>query len=165
MKNGLRLTLMITRALFLVLGLLLTACVPQKPYYEFGVCLKDADDLAVLKTVVTRVAAQYGAAVDDYSMSADNDLKALDSPIAHEQLLALLVEDKRWLSKSGVIMINNIGASSPTSVGISMFRNNDLLGSNRNTRYLRRDLITASSSQWKIIDAPSSDGTYLECDE
>ncbi len=62
-------------------------------------------------------------------------------------------------------MINNIGASSAMSVGVSMFRNNDLLGSDTKTDNLRRDLIATASGRWKIIDAPSSDGTYHECVE
>lgn len=111
------------------------------------------------------MATQYAATVDDYSKSANRDLKALGSPFATQHLLALLIEDDRWRSETGPIMINNIGRSSEKSVGVSMFRNNDLLGSDNNTENLRRDLISTASRRWKIIDAPSSDGTYHECDE
>lgn len=156
---------MTARALLFVPALLLTACASQRPYDEIGICLTDADDLAALKAVVTQVATHYGATVDDYSKSASRDLKALDSPVATEHLFALLVEDTRWWPEAGVVMINNIGASSAKSVGVSMFRNNDLLGSDSNTENLRRDLISAASGRWKIIDAPSSDGTYHECGE
>lgn len=156
---------MTARALLFVPALLLTACASQRPYDEFGICLTDTEDLADLKAVVTQVAAHYGFTVDDYSESVSRDLTALDSPIATEQLFALLVEDTRWLSEAGLVMINNIGAASAKSVGVSMFRNEDLLGSNSNTENLRRDLISAASGRWKIIDAPSLDGTYRECVE
>ena len=156
---------MTARALLFVPALLLTACASQRPYDEFGVCLTDTEDLAAMKAIVTQVAAHYGSTVDDYSKSVSRDLKALDSPIATEHLFALSLENTRWRSESGQVMINNIGAASQKSVGVSMFRNNDLLGSNSNTENLRRDLIAAASSRWKIIDAPSSDGTYHECVE
>lgn len=156
---------MTARALFFVPALLLTACASQRPYAEFGVCLEDTEDLAALKAVVTQVAAHYGSTVDDYSKSVIRDLKSLDSPIATEHLFALLVEDTRWRSEAGLVMINNIGAASAKSVGVSMFRNTDLLGSDSNTENLRRDLVSAASGRWEIIDAPSSDGTYHECVE
>ncbi|GEM_PF-2611287 len=156
---------MTARALLFVPALMLTACASQTPYDEIGICLTDADDLVGLKTVVTQSAARYGATVDDYSKSASRDLKALNSPIATEHRLALLVEDTSWWPESGVVMINNIGRSSAKFVGVSMFRNNDLLGSDYNTENLRRDLISAISGRWKIIDAPSSDGSYHECVE
>lgn len=117
-----------------------------------------------LKEVVTQVAADYGSLVKDYSKSASRDLKALDSPIATEHLFALLVEDTRLRSEAGPVMINNLGAAA-NSVGVSMFRNNDLLGSDSNTENLRRDLISAASGHWKIIEDSSSDGTYHECVE
>ncbi|WP_375289903.1 hypothetical protein [Qipengyuania sp.] len=154
---------MTARTLLFGSALLLTACASQRPYDEFGVCLTNTEDLAVLKAVATRVATHYGSTVDDYSNLARRDLQALDSPIATEHLFALLMEDTRWRSEAGLVMINNIGAASAKSVGVSMFRNDDLLGSDSNTQNLRRDLISVVSSRWKIIDAPSSDGSYHEC--
>ncbi|MFK4002681.1 hypothetical protein [Qipengyuania sp. NPDC077563] len=156
---------MTARALLFVPVLLLTACAAHRPYDEFGICLTDTEDLTALKSVVTQVAARYGSTTDDYSKSASRDLEALDSPIAKEHLFALVVEDTRWRSESGPVMINNIGAASAKSVGVSMFRNNDLLGSDSDTGNLRRDLFSAASSRWKIVDAPSPDGTYHECVE
>ena len=156
---------MTARALLFAHALLLTACGSQRPYDEFGVCLTGTEDLAALKAVITQVAAHYGSTVDDYSRSVSRDLKTLDSSIATEHIFALLVEDTRWRSEAGLVMINNIGATSGKSVGVSMFQNNDLLGSNSNTENLRGDLISAVSGRWKIIDAPSSDGTYHECVE
>ena len=156
---------MTARALLFLPAFLLTACASQRPYDEFGVCLTDTEDLAALKAIVTQVAAHYGFTVDDYAKSVSRDLKALDSPIAPEHLFALLLEDTRWRSEGGPVMINNIGAASAKSVKVSMFRNNDLLGSDNNTENLHRDLMSAASGRWKIIDAPSSDGTYHECVE
>lgn len=153
------------RALLIASALLLTACGSQRPYNEIGICLTDVGELAQLKTVITRVATQYGSEVDEYSNSASRDLKALDSPIAIEHLFALFLEDPRWQSQAGPVMVNNIGASSAKSVGVSMFRNGDLFGSDRNTERLHHDLISAVSAQWKIIEAPSSNGTYDECFE
>ena len=156
---------MIARALLFAPVLLITACASQTPYYEIGICLTNPDDFAALKEAVAQVASRYGLTIDDYSESASRDLEALDSSIATEQLFALYLEDPRWGSEAGTVMINNIGASSAMSVGISMFRNNDLLGSDTKTDNLRRDLIATASGRWKIIDAPSSDGTYHECVE
>ena len=156
---------MTARALLFIPALLLTACASQRPYDEFGICLTDTDDLASLKAVVSQVAAHYGSTTHDYSNSARRDLSALDSPLAKQHLFALLVEDTRWPSEAGLVMINNIGAASAKSVGVSMFRNNDLLGSDSNTENLRRDLFLAASTRWKIVDAPSSDGSYHECVE
>lgn len=156
---------MTARALLLASALLLTACGSQSPYDEIGICLTDLDELAQLKTVITQVASRYGSEIDDYSISASRDLQALDSPVANEHLFALFLEDPRWQSQAGPVMINNIGASSPKSVGVSMFRNSDLFGSDRNTERLRRDLISTISARWKTFDAPSSDGTYYECVE
>jgi hypothetical protein len=119
--------------------------------------------MGALKASVARVASRYGLTVDDYSKTAISDLTALDSPIANEHLFALMLEDPRWQSESGPVLINNIGAASAKFVGVSMFRNDDLLGSDNNTDNLRRDLISAASARWKIIDRPSADGTYNEC--
>jgi len=156
---------MTASALLFVPAFLLTACASQRPYDEFGICLTDTEELPDLKAVVTQVAGHYGSTVTDYSESVSSDLKALGNPIATEHLFALLVEDTRWLSEAGLVMINNVGAASAKSVGVSMFRNKDMLGSNGNTDNLRRDMISAASGRWKIIDAPSSDGTYHECVE
>lgn len=156
---------MMARAFLFVPVLLLTACASQRPYDEFGICLTNTEDLAALNAIVTQVAADYGSLVNDYSKSASRDLKALDSPIATEHLFALLVEDTRWRSEAGPVMINNLGAASAKSVRVSMFRNNDLLGFDSNTENLRRDLISATSGRWKVIDDSSSDGTYHECVE
>lgn len=154
---------MIARTFLSVPALLLTACASQTPYDEIGICLNDTDDLVALKEAVTQVASRYGLTIDDYSESASRDLEALDSPIVTEHLFALFLEDPRWGSEAGPVMINNLGASSATSVGVSMFRNNDLLGSDTNTDNLRRDLISTASRRWRIIDGQSSDGTYDEC--
>ena len=156
---------MTARVLLFLPALLLTGCASPRPTDEFGICLAGTEDLAALKAVVTQVGAHYRSTVNDYSKQASRDLKALDSPIATEHLFALLVEDTRWRSKAGLVMINNIGTASAKSVGVYMFRNKDLLGSDSNTENLRGDLISAASGSWKIIDAPSSDGTYHECGE
>ena len=163
--NQLKVETMIARALLFASALLITACAAQRPYDEIGICLTNTDDLAALKEAVSQVASRYELTIVDYSESASRDLEALDSTIATKHLFALFLEDPRWGSEAGPVMINNFGASSAMSVGVSMFRNNDLLGSDINTEKLRRDLIATASSRWRIIDAPSSDGTFHECVE
>lgn len=156
---------MTARAFLFAPAIVLTACASQTPYDEVGICLTDVSEMGALKAAVARVASRYGLTVDDYSKTASSDLAALDSPIATEHLFALILEDPRWRSEAGPVMINNIGAPSAKFVGVSMFRNDDLLGSDNNNDNLRRDLISAASTRWKIIDQPSADGTYNECAE
>ena len=141
------------------------ACTSQRPYDEIGVCLTDASELDDLKGQVVHLASRHETRVNDYSASAKRDLKALNSSIATENLFALLIEDERWFSKAGVVMINNFGGATDRFVGVSMFKNDALLGSDRNTDALRRDIIETVSARWRIIDAPSADGSYSECEE
>jgi hypothetical protein len=155
--------LMITRSFALCVGLLLSACTSQSPSIEFGVCLDDTEELTELKSLVGRTAAKYELEVDDYSQSVKSDLEALDSPLASTDLLALHLEDTRWRSETGQVMIDNIGRFAPTAVGVSMFKNDALLGNDQNAAAFRNDFVSAASARWKIIDASSSDGTYHEC--
>jgi hypothetical protein len=138
---------MTARAILFAPALLLTACASQTPNHQVEFCFTDTHDFGLLKAAVTQMASRYGLTVDDYSESVSRDLKALDSPIATEHLFALLLDDPRWQSEAGPVMINNIGASSAKSVGVSLIRNSDLLGSDDNTESLHHDLISAASAR------------------
>lgn len=145
---------MTARSFFLSSVLLLAACSSQAPYDELGICLADTEDLNELKFLANRLASTCELELDDYFSSVKRDLETLDGPLASEHLFALPLEDPRWQSQTGLVMINNIGTSSPKAVGVSLFRNDALLGSNQNTELFRRDFVAVVSARWKTIDTP-----------
>ncbi len=83
-----------------------------------------------------------------------NDLEALESPLARQPIVYIVIEDDDWFPESGPIMVNNIGASAPREVGVSFFRSSSWLGSDGMTDEITQDVVDALSRSWTLTDYP-----------
>lgn len=63
------------------------------------------------------------------------------------------MEDDRWLSNSGIVMANNVGATDPRNVHVSFFRNGSLFGSDSKTEAVADDILSAMREKWTLLDS------------
>jgi len=138
----------------IIVSVALAGCSAQYPFDGVRFCLSSMDEAAELKAILGNVSEKHGLSLVDESMNVQNDLETLENPLARKPILYILINDKSWLPKSGPIMINNIGASSPREVGVSFFRSSNWLGSDEKTDEITRDVVDALSRNWTLSDHP-----------
>ncbi len=135
-------------------SVVLSGCSAQYPFDGVQFCLQSMDEADELKAVLQVISDKHGLSLVDSSHNIQNDLEALESPLARQPIVYIVIEDDDWFPESGPIMVNNIGASAPREVGVSFFRSSSWLGSDGMTDEITQDVVDALSRSWTLTDYP-----------
>ncbi|MBB4632709.1 hypothetical protein [Sphingosinicella soli] len=128
----------------------LAGCSVQYPFDGARFCFASMDEADKLKSVLNSVSKTHELSFVDDSIGVRKDLVMLESPLADQPIIYLLIDDDAWFPASGPIMISNLGASSPRDVRVSFFQMTSWFGSNAKTDEIASDVKTALSKNWTL---------------
>ena len=132
----------------------LSGCSAQYPFDGVQFCLASMDEADELYAILSSVAQKHELSIVDDSAGISNDLELLESPLARQPIIYILIKDEGWFSGSGPIMVNNVGSSSAREVRVSFFRSTSWLGSDEKTDEIAQDVAVALSKSWPLSDYP-----------
>ena len=145
-----------------LMAVTLSGCAAEYPYKRVQFCMNEMADAEQVKATLQSVSRSQKLEFTDSSESVQRDLRTLESPLADQQVIRMDIDDPRWLSRNGPILISNIGEPTPLRVRVSFFRPQSVVYSDQRTERTAGLLIAALEKDWNVSERAEG-AKHLPC--